>query len=157
MEDTVVTTPATPATPVAAKPSSMIRPAVALLAVLAIMVLVVFVGTLVVATVLTERGVNPLLFHPPVYLATVLVLTAAGSLFGGFATSRITSDRSFFTVFVLGLLLFVSAVVPVLRGTPLTPGDPAWYPLAVSVLSPVGVLIGGALERWRMRGPLVKA
>ncbi len=131
--------------------SSIIRPAVALLAGLGIMVLIVFVGTLVAATLVAQRGVNPTRVHPPGYLAAILVLTAAGAMFGGFATSRITTDRSFFTVFLLGLLLFVSAVVPVLRGAPLTPGDPNWYPLVVAVLSPVGVLIGGTLERWRTR------
>lgn len=146
-----VTSPAAPQT------SSLIRPALALLAGLGIIVMIVGVGTLI-ATLAALRGVDPRQFHPtPVYLAAILTLTALGALAGGFATSRITADRSYFTVFVLGLLLFVSGVVPVLRGVPPTPGQPSWYPMALAVLSPIGVLLGGLLERGRVRSPRTEA
>lgn len=128
----------------------------ALLAGLGIIVMIVGVGTLL-ATLAALKGVDPKQFHPsPAYLATIITLTAAGAMSGGFATSRITADRSYFTVFLLALLLFVSGVVPVLRGVQPTPGQPDWYPLALAILSPVGVLIGGLVERRKTRRPLVE-
>jgi hypothetical protein len=138
-------------TPPAPPTSAFVRPVLALLAGLGITVLIVVIGTLV-ATLAVLRGVDPRHFQPtPGYLATNLVVGALGALAGGFTTARITTGRSFYTVFLLALLLCVSGLVPVLRGTPPGGGQPSWYPLALALLAPAGVLIGGAIERRRGR------
>jgi hypothetical protein len=141
-----------PATPSAPPTSSVVRPALALLAGLGITVLVVAAGTLI-ATLVAIRGVDAGHFQPtPGYLATNLIVTAAGALLGGFTTSRLTVGRSFYTVFLLALILFVSGITPVIRRTAPAAGQPSWYPLAVALLAPVGVLLGGLAER-RRRAP----
>jgi hypothetical protein len=140
-------------TPPAPPTSTFVRPVLALLAGLGITVLIVVIGTLV-ATLAMLRGVDPRHFQPTLgYLATNLVVSAVGALAGGFTTARITTGRSFYTVFLLALLLGVSGLVPVLRGAPAAAGQPGWYPLALALLPPAGVLLGGALERRRSRVP----
>jgi hypothetical protein len=123
----------------------------ALLAGLGITVLIVGAGTLI-ATFAALRGVDPKQFSPPpAYLATTLVLSALGALAGGYVTARITVGRSFYTVFLLATLLFVSGVIPAVRGTGVARGEPSWYPLTLALLGPIGVLVGGLLERRRAR------
>ena len=134
----------------------MLRPALALLAGLGVTVLIVG-GGVIVTTLAAMRDSNPRDFNPPDwYYAVNLTLSALGAAAGGFATSRITAGRSFFTVVVLALMLFMSGIAPVLRGTPGSPGQPRWYPLALALLGPIGVAVGGALERrreWSRRAP----
>lgn len=138
-----------PASPSAPPTSSVVRPALALLAGLGITVIVVAVGTLI-ATLAAMRGVDAGHFQPtPGYLATNLIVTAVGAFLGGMTTSRLTVGRSFYTVFLLALLLLVSGIAPVIRRTAPPAGQPSWYPLAVALLAPVGVLLGGMVERRR--------
>lgn len=128
---------------------SMIRPVLGLLAGLGVVVMIVGIGTLV-ATLAMLRNVNdPTNFRPtPGYLAVALAINALGSFAGGFASSRITAGRSFYTVGLLSLLLFVSGAIPAFRHGA-GPGEPAWYPLTLALLATVGVLLGGAFERRR--------
>lgn len=137
--------------PAAAPPrssSTFIRPTLALLAGIGVTVLIVLFGTLV-STLAALRGVDPNHFVPTVgYLATNVIVSALGAMAGGFTTSRITAGRSFYTVFLLAVMLFVSGAIPAFRGTA-TAGQPTWYPLTVALIAPFGVLIGGALERRR--------
>ena len=129
---------------------SMVRPVLGLLAGLGVVVMIVGIGT-IVATLAMLRGVNPANFRPtPGYLAVALAINALGSFAGGFATSRITAARSFYTVGLLSLLLLVSGAIPAFRHGP-GPGEPAWYPLTLALLAPLGVLLGGAFERRRAR------
>jgi hypothetical protein len=110
-------------------------------------------GGVIVTTLAAMRESNPKAFSPPAwYYAANLALSAIGAAAGGFTTSRITAGRSFFTVLVLALMLFMSGIAPVLRGTTGSPGQPRWYPLALAILGPIGVLTGGALERRRAWG-----
>ena len=125
----------------------------ALLAGLGVIVLIVGVGT-IIATLGALRGVDPKNFQPtPVYRAVVIALSVFGAFAGGFTASRVTLGRSFFTVFLLALTLFVSGIVPVLRNTADRPGEPRWYALSLALLSPLAVLAGGVFERRRSRGP----
>jgi hypothetical protein len=148
-----VTTPSSPAVP---PTSSVIRPVLALLAGLGITVFIVGAGTLI-ATLAALRGVDPSHFQPPpAYLAANLTVSAVGALLGGFTTSRLTVGRSFYTVFLLALLLFVSGMAPVIRGSPPAEGQPSWYALALALLAPCGVLLGGAVERRRRTSGIVE-
>ena len=138
-----MTEPARPPLPV----SSSLRPALALLAGLGIAVLIVFVGV-TVTTLAALRGVDPTSYVAPFWTyPTHLLISAVGAAAGGFATARITTGRSLFTTFVLALILLMSALAPVLRGTPGGAGQPDWYPLSLAIASPLGALLGGLLER----------
>jgi hypothetical protein len=128
----------------------MIRPALALLAGLGITVAISGFG-IIVSTLAALRGVDPKLFVAPTsYLVTNVVVVALAALAGGFATSRITAGRSLFTVQLLALILMISALVPAFKGVPRN-GEPTWYPYALALMNPLGVIIGGLLERRRGR------
>ena len=138
-----MTDPARPPLPT----STTLRPALALLAGLGITVLIVFVGV-TITTLAALRGVDPKEYVAPFWTyPTHLLISAAGAAAGGFATARITAGRSLFTTFVLALILLMSALAPVLRGTRGGAGQPDWYPLSLAIASPLGAMLGGLLER----------
>lgn len=131
--------------------STSLRPALALLAGLGVTVLIVFVGV-TMSTLAALRGVDPRTYVPPAWTyPTHLAISALGAFAGGFATARITIGRTLFTTLVLALILLMSALAPVLRHAPGAPGQPAWYAPSLAVVSPVGALVGGILERRRGR------
>ena len=139
-------------TPAPAPPSSsVIRPALALLAGLGITALIV--GPAILATTLFMlRGVtDPRAFVPSTSgLVLHLAITCVGAYAGGFVTSRLTAGRSFYTTFVLALVLFTSAMVPVLRGPdPAAAPRPRWFLVAQAAVVLGASLLGGALERRR--------
>jgi hypothetical protein len=133
---------------------SMMRPALGLLAGLGITALIVGPG-IIIATLAMLRGVDPNTFRPSTAnLALYLAITAAGAFGGGFTTARVTTGRSFYTVFLLALILFMSAMVPVLRGPdPTAPPRPQWFLLAQAAVVLLAVLLGGWLERRRQAAP----
>ena len=139
--------------PVPQRPlTPLLRPALALLAGLGITVLIVGGGVLV-TTLGALRGQDPQNFTPPAwYYAANMTLSFFGAAAGGFAVSRITHGRTLFTVMVLALILLVSGIAPILRGTASAPGQPSWYPLVLALLGPIGVIVGGLGER-RNDGP----
>ena len=147
-----MTAPQPPAAPPTAP--TLLRPALALLAGLGVTVLIVGAGVVISTLAAMRDAPNPAQFAPPAwYYATNLTLSAVGAAAGGFTTARVTTGRSFFTVYVLALMLFMSGIAPVLRGTTGSAGQPQWYPLALAILGPLGVLLGGAFERRRAAGP----
>jgi hypothetical protein len=110
-------------------------------------VVVAVLGTITANLVtLLASGATSIVVTPG-YLATHVVVSVAGAIAGGYTTAMITSGRSFFTVFILALVLFMSGIAPVLRGASPLPGMPTWYPVAIALLVPLGALIGGCLER----------
>ena len=139
-------------TPITSTPptSSMMRPALGLLAGLGITALIVGPG-IIIATLAMLRGVDPRTFSPSTAnLVVYLAITAVGAFAGGFTTARVTLGRSFYTVFLLALILFMSAMVPVLRGAdPTAPQRPRWFLVAQAVVVLAAVLLGGWLERRR--------
>jgi hypothetical protein len=141
-----MTAPVTSAPPT----SSMMRPALGLLAGLGITALIVGPG-IIVATLAMLRGVDPRTFSPSTSgLVVYLVITGIGAFAGGLTTARITTGRSFYTVFLLVLILFMSAMVPVLRGVdPSAPARPQWFLVAQAAIVLLAVLFGGWLERRR--------
>jgi hypothetical protein len=133
--------------------SSVIRPALGLLAGLGITALVVGPG-IIVATLAMLRGVDAATFRPSTAnLVVYLAITAVGAFAGGFTTARITAGRSFYTVFLLALILFVSAMVPVLRGADPAAPRPQWFLIAQAAMVLGSALCGGWLERRRQAGP----
>jgi hypothetical protein len=129
--------------------SSVIRPAIGLLAGMGITALVVGPG-IIIATLAMLRGVDPQTFQPSTAnLIVYLVINGVGAFVGGLATARITIGRSFYTVFLLALVLFTSAMVPVLRGVDPAAPRPQWFLVAQAVIVLVAALLGGYLERRR--------
>ena len=47
-------------------------------------------------------------------------------------------------MFLLALILLMSALGPVLRHVPPAPGQPAWYALALAIVSPLAALAAAA-------------
>lgn len=132
--------------------STSLRPALGLLAGLGVTVLIVFLGVTMV-TLAALRGVDPKAYVAPFWTyPSNLLVSALAAVAGGITTARITAGRSLFSVFVLALILMMSALTPVLRGAAVAPGQPRWYPLALAVLPPLGTMLGGLRERRRERG-----
>lgn len=111
------------------------------------MVIVVVTGTFI-ATVFMLSGVNLKQFQWPLaYSLANLTFAVFGAMAGGFTASRITRDHTLYTVYLLAVITAVSGLVPVLRGVAPVNGQPSWYSLGIAVLVPIGVLVGGILER----------
>ena len=142
-------------TPIASAPptTSVMRPALGLLAGLGITALVLG-PAIIVATLAMLRGVDPKTFQPSTAnLLVYLAITAVGAFAGGLTTARITAGRSYYTVFLLALILFMSAMVPVLRGPdPTAPPRPHWFLVGQAAVVLVAALLGGWLERRRRAG-----
>jgi hypothetical protein len=135
--------------PIASAPptSSIIRPALALLAGLGVTALVVGPG-IIIATLFMLRGVDPKTFQPTTAnLLAYLAINLVGAFLGGITTARITVGRSFYTVFLLALILFMSAMVTVLRAKDATQSGPQWYTVGQAVVVLVAALAGGWVER----------
>lgn len=136
-------------TPPALPTVSFIRPALALLAGLGITAVIVGPG-IIIATLAMLRGVDPATFRPsPANLVVYLAINAVGAFVGGLAAARITAGRSFYTVFLLALVLFMSAMVIVLRAKDPAQAGPRWYTVGQAVVVLVASLLGGYLERRR--------
>jgi hypothetical protein len=141
-----------PASPPSSPASAAIRPALGLLAGLGVTVLIVFLGV-TITTLAALRGVDPKSYVAPDWTyPTHLAISALGSLAGGLTTARVTAGRSLYTVLLLALMLLMSVAGPLLRGERGAPGQPEWYPIALAIVAPLGVIVGGVLERRRERG-----
>jgi hypothetical protein len=135
--------------PTAPPTHSFVRPALALLAGLGITALIVGPG-IIIATLAMLRGVDPNAFRPsPANLVVYLAINAVGAFLGGLAAARLTVGRSFYTVFLLALVLFMSAVVVVLRAKDPAQAGPRWYTVGQAITVLVAALLGGYLERRR--------
>jgi hypothetical protein len=118
-----------------------------LMAGLGVSALIVFVGV-VIATLAAMRGQDSKHYVAPFWTyPTHLLIIALGAAAGGATTARITEGRSAYSVFLLALILLMSALVPVMRHAPLAPGQPAWFTLAVAIANPLAALVGGLLTR----------
>jgi len=142
-----VTAPNRPSPPPA---STLLRPVLGLLAGLGIAVLIIVVGvvisTFAAAVAQGTKDVRDFVAPSWTY-PTHLLIVALGAAAGGAVTARITAGRSVYSVFLLALILMMSALNPVLHHTPPAAGQPTWYPLAVVVVNPLAALAGGLLTR----------
>lgn len=133
--------------PLAPRAPSALRPALGLLGGLGIFVVIIVLGT--IAVFLSATGAD--LRHPSTtLLAAQLAVNAIGAMAAGFATGRMTAGRSFYTLFLLALILSMSSLGPVLRDSTSTV-EPRWYLMTRPVVILLGILLGGALERRRSR------
>jgi uncharacterized membrane-anchored protein len=139
-----VTAPDRPSSPSA---STLLRPVLGLMAGLGITVLIVFMGV-TIATFVAMRGQDSRHYVAPFWTYSAhLVIIALGAAAGGAATARITAGHSAYSVFLLALILLMSALNPVLRHVPPVAGQPEWFALALAIVNPLGALAGGLLTR----------
>jgi hypothetical protein len=125
------------------KAPTFIRPVLSLLAGLGIFVVLVVVGTIAIFVILQVRGPN---VRTPTLLVLQLALNVVAAVAAGFATARMTFGRSFYTVFLLAVVLGVASLVPLLRHAAGVV-EPLWYLQARPLLVLLGILAGGAVER----------
>lgn len=134
-------------TPRTSPAAASLRPVLGLMAGLGVTVLLVFLGV-TVTTLAALRGVDPKEYVAPFWTYPAhLAISVVSAALGGLTTARVTAGRSAFSVLLLALILLMSGLGPVLRGIPPAPGQPAWYPLALALLTPAGALVAGLLAR----------
>ena len=127
--------------------STSLRPALGLMAGLGITVLIVFTGV-TISTLAALRGQDAQHYVAPSWTyPTHLIISALGAAAGAMATARITAERSAYSVYLLALILMMSALGPVVRHVPPTAGQPAWYALSLAIVSPLAALAAGLLVR----------
>lgn len=123
---------------------SVFRSVVALLGGFAIMVMLVLV---LVALAAWATGVGT--GEPtPVYLALNLLVSAFAAAAGGYSTAALAPQKP--RAHTVGLAVMILVMAASQLGRP-QPGQPAWYPAALTVIGPLFALIGGTLRRPRVR------
>ena len=141
-------TPApTPASPFRMPPFIML--VVSLLAGMGIFVVCVGIGTVLAFVATNSRNAQD---PSTALLMALLFVSALASVLAGMATGKMTRSHSLYTVLLLALMLTMSALVPVLRGTA-NAGEPSWYLATRCALVFAGILAGGALQRMGGRAP----
>lgn len=86
-----------------------------------------------------------------VYLAVNLVGSLGAAIGGGYLAQRISGREKIVAPAIVASLMFLLTIGSVV-GEP-APGQPAWYPLALLLLGPAGVLAGGVMAVRRHRHP----
>jgi hypothetical protein len=142
-----VTAPQRPAPPPI---STALRPVLGVMAGLGVAVVIdavgVFASTFAAAAAQGTRDVDQFV-APSWTFPTHLLIYAVGAAAGGAVTGRMTAERSAYSVFLLALILLMSAVGPLLRHVPPTPGQPQWFALALVFVNPLAALTAGLLTR----------
>lgn len=85
------------------------------------------------------------------YLTLNIIGSAIAGMAGGATAVRIAAHAPHGHVIALAIAILLLSL-PTLLAAP-APGQPSWYPLLMSALGPVSVLVGGLLagRRWRSR------
>ena len=119
-----------------------LRSIIALVGGFAIMAFLVFVLVAVVAWIFPVKIGAP----TTLYLVANLVLSALAALAGGYATASLAPGRPRMHAAVLALMVLAMSLSQ-LASPP--PGQPNWYPGALSVIGPLFAQLGGFLRRPR--------
>ena len=122
----------------------MIRSVVAVLAGLLITMALVLAGSYLAARLF---GLGPEDPPTPGYLAANLAGSAVAGLIGGAIAMRLAPHRPHGHVVALAFVILLLSL-PTLLSAPAS-GQPAWYGLAISIVGPVSVLLGGLLAARR--------
>lgn len=124
----------------------VIRSVLAVVAGLAVCLVLVIALSAIAASILRVSAESP---PTPLYLALNLTGGALAGAIGGATAMRIAPHTPHGHVWALALLILLLSL-PTLLTAP-APGQPAWYGLALSVIGPSSVLLGGVLEARRER------
>ena len=79
----------------------------------------------------------------PLYLVLNLLASAIAGFVGGVVAVRVAHYAPHGHVIALAVVILLLALPTVFTAP--APGQPAWYPLAISILGPISVLAGGML------------
>lgn len=117
-------------------------------------ILAIFVGFVLVAVlsvvtdlILEATGVFPPITHPEAYtwvhLLFALIFRTAYAVVGGYVTIFLSPIKSLRDAKILAGIGFVVAVIGMLSHMNL--GN-LWYPILLSILSPIGVIVGAKMK-----------
>ena len=122
----------------------MLRGLAAVLAGLAAALVVALASSFAVAYLLGDSPGTP---ATPLYLALNLLGSVVAGVSGGAMAGWIAPGRPHGHAGALALLLLLLSLPAVLSAP--APGQPAWYPVALSVVAPLSVVVGAFLTRRR--------
>ncbi len=85
------------------------------------------------------------------YLAANIAASFLAGACGGAAAARVAARAPHGHTLVVAIVILILSLPTLFMGA--APGQPSWYPLAMSVVGPVSVLTGGLVagRRWRGR------
>ena len=116
------------------------------------------VGLVILATALTVKlvlgGGDPAALQTtPAYLGINLAYSGLAAVLGGYVAGRAARGAALTHAGVLaGLIVLMGVMSLVQSGGRAEPGQPAWYPYALTALGPLGIVAGGLIARRRDRG-----
>lgn len=85
----------------------------------------------------------------PYLIANIAASFLAGAC-GGAAAARVAARAPQGHTIVLALAILILSLPTLFMGA--APGQPSWYPLLMSVVGPVSVMVGGVVGGWRWHG-----
>jgi heme A synthase len=105
----------------------------------------VILGTLLAVSALLPKLESGKPGSPtPTYLAANILVSIAAAVLGGYVAAFIAGRLPLLHAGILAALFFVLGISSVVQGP--QPGQPAWYPFAMLLIAPAGILIGGYLR-----------
>lgn len=113
---------------------------------------IVVLGTTAAAALLLPRpqaGAVPQI--TTAYLVADLLIAVVAAIAGGMVAAAIGQRAPILHAAALAVLMFVVGIGSSVAAGGALPGQPAWYPLAIAVIGPLGVLVGGWLQSNRTR------
>ena len=122
----------------------MLKSVIALIAGFAIMTFTILIATIVAVSALTITPSAP----TTQFLALNVFYSAAAATFGGYATASLAPERPSAHVLILAMMVLIMGVSGFLAPQP---GQQRWNLVAVLVLSPIGVFLGGRLREAQRR------
>jgi hypothetical protein len=73
-----------------------------------------------------------------------LLISVLAAVLGGYGAAFMAGRSPLLHAGILTAILFALSLVSVIQGP--QPGQPAWYPSALMVIMPIGVMLGGYLR-----------
>jgi hypothetical protein len=130
----------------------MLRSVLAVIAGYVVIVIIVMVGVVLAGSIFGipfQMQPDQALRQPgPGYLTANLAIGLLGAIAGGWAVAWYAKQKPMAHVIALAALLLVMGVFSLSKPQP---AWPTWYPYALLVMGPLGVMIGGLLRARRAR------
>jgi hypothetical protein len=85
----------------------------------------------------------------PAYLIANVLVSIAAAVVGGLTAGIVARRSPILHASALAAIMFIVGIASMVASGGAAPGQPAWYPLAIAVIGPVGALVGGWLQQRR--------
>jgi hypothetical protein len=125
----------------------MVRSILAIVAGLVTMMVAVFVLTWILVWIMFDDPMAP---PTSGYLVINLLYSLAAAVAGGYVAATMAPRAPLGHAAALAAGIFTLGFLGVLRGGT-APGQPTWYPYVMTVLGPVGLVVGGWIRERRAR------